>query len=68
MQDLEQLKQAKEKCLSDLAEWLPHYAPKLNEIDSRLITYIEDAISNHASHANLFELLGIRKVFRCPFS
>ena len=28
------------------------------------MTYIEDAISNNASHANLYELLGIRKELR----
>ena len=34
------------------------------EADPRLLAYVEDAISNEASHANIYELLGIRKVFR----
>ena len=40
------------------------YANRLNGCDERLLTYIEDAISNNASHANLMELLGIRKEMR----
>ena len=35
-----------------------------NSIDTRLLTYIDDAISGNASHANLMELLGIRKEMR----
>lgn len=64
MQDLEKLKQAKARCLADLTEWLPYYKLYLSQIDPRLLIYIEDAISNNASHANLYELLGIRKEFR----
>ena len=64
MQDIEQLKQAKAQCLLDLAHHLPRYAERLNAIDPRLVAYIEDAMSNNASHANLYELLGIRKEFR----
>ena len=37
------------------------YVNRLNSIDTRLLTYVEDAISNDASHVNLYELLGIRK-------
>ena len=62
--DIEQLKQAKSQCLADLENHLPDYVNRLNAIDTRLVAYIEDAISNNASHANLYELLGIRKVFR----
>ena len=64
MQDIEQLKQAKAQCLLDLAHHLPRYAERLNAIDPRLVAYIEDAMSHNASHANLYELLGIRKEFR----
>lgn len=64
MQDFSQLKQAKEQCLADLTEHLPDYAEKLNSVDPRLVVYIEDAISNNGSHANLYELLGIRKEMR----
>ena len=61
MQDFDQLKQAKEKCLNDLVGALPLYRERLDSIDQRLYVYIDDALSNHASHANLMELLGIRK-------
>ena len=54
----------KAQCLSDIREALPRYADRLNECDERLMQYIEDAISNNASHANYYELLGIRKELR----
>ena len=64
MNDFEELKQAKAQCLADITEALPDYANRLNSVDTRLLKYIEDAISNNASHANLYELLGIRKEMR----
>lgn len=64
MTDFEQLKQAKAQCLDDLRTHLPDYVNRLNSFDPRLMIYIEDAISNDGSHANLYELLGIRKEFR----
>ena len=64
MTDFEQLKQIKAQCLHDLKTHLPDYVDLLNSFDTRLLAYIEDAISNNASHANLFELLGIRKELR----
>ena len=54
----------KDQCLADISEALPHYADRLNEVDNRLMAYIEDAISGNGSHANMYELLGIRKVLR----
>ncbi|MCR5366515.1 MAG: hypothetical protein K6E67_10285 [Prevotella sp.] len=54
----------KAQCLSDIREALPRYADRMNECDERLMQYIEDAISNNASHANFYELLGIRKELR----
>ena len=62
--DFEELRQAKAQCLDDLRTHLPDYANRLNSIDPRLMIYIEDAISNDGSHANLYELLGIRKEMR----
>ena len=62
--DFEELRQAKAQCLDDLRTHLPDYANHLNVIDTRLMAYIEDAISNDGSHANLYELLGIRKEMR----
>ena len=62
--DFEELRQAKAQCLDDLRTHLPDYANRLNSIDSRLMAYVEDAISNDGSHANLYELLGIRKEMR----
>lgn len=64
MTDFDELKKLKAQCLSDIREALPLYANRLNECDTRLMIYIEDAISNNASHANLYELLGIRKEMR----
>ena len=64
MTDFEQLKQAKAQCLDDLRTHLPDYANRLNSFDPRLMAYVEDAISNDGSHANLYELLGIRKELR----
>lgn len=64
MQDLEELKKAKQRCLDDLTKALPSYVNTLMNIDPRLLAYVEDAISNNGSHANLMELLGIRKELR----
>lgn len=64
MQDFEDYWKRKAQCLLDIQEALPRYADRLNECDERLMNYIEDAISNNASHANFYELLGIRKEFR----
>ena len=64
MQDFDELKQIKAQCIADIQEALPDYVNRLNSIDTRLLTYVEDAISNNASHANLYELLGIRKEMR----
>ena len=64
MQDFDELKQTKAQCLRDITEALPDYVNRLNSIDTRLLTYIDDAISGNASHANLMELLGIRKEMR----
>ena len=64
MTDFDSLKQTKAQCLADIREALPLYANRLNGCDERLMIYIEDAISGNASHANLYELLGIRKEMR----
>ena len=61
---MEQLKKAKAQCLADLMAALPRYRDRLTAIDDRLTAYIDDALSSEASHANLYELLGIRKVLR----
>ena len=64
MNSIDELQQAKARCLADLTDQLPLYADRLNQIDTRLMAYAQDAISNNASHANIYELLGIRKVLR----
>ena len=64
MQEFEDYWKKKAQCLSDIREALPRYADRLNECDERLMQYIEDAISNNASHANFYEVLGIRKELR----
>ena len=64
MQDFQELQQAKAVCLKDITEALPRYAERLAAIDQRLTEYVEDAVSGNASHANIYELLGIRKTLR----
>ena len=51
MQDFDELKQLKAQCIADIREALPLYANRLNSIDERLMTYIEDAISGEGSHS-----------------
>ena len=46
MQDFNELQQAKAVCLKDITEALPNYVNRLNSIDTRLLPYVEDAISN----------------------
>ena len=64
MQDFEELKKAKQRCVDELVEALPNYVNRLTAFDERLVPYVEDALSNNASHANIYELLGIRKTLR----
>ena len=64
MQDFNELQQAKAVCLKDITEALPRYSERLAAIDQRLVEYVEDAVSGNASHANIYELLGIRKTLR----
>ena len=61
MQDIEQLKKIKQRCIDELSEALPLFRERLDGIDTRLAAYIDDALSGNASHSNIFELLGIRK-------
>ena len=68
MQDFDELKQIKARCIDELTEALPRFRQQLDDIDTRLMVYIEDALSNHASHSNLYELLGIRKTLRLMLS
>ena len=46
MTDFDELKQIKAQCLRDITEALPDYVNRLNSIDTRLLPYVEDAISN----------------------
>ena len=64
MQDFQELQQAKAVCLKDITEALPRYVNRLTAFDERLVAYAEDALSNNASHAGIYELLGIRKTLR----
>ena len=64
MQDFEELKKVKQRCVDELVEALPNYVNRLTAFDERLVPYVEDALSNNASHAGIYELLGIRKEFR----
>lgn len=64
MDDFKKLMDAKAQCLADITNHLPDYANRLNAFDPRLMAYVTDAISNDGSHANLYELLGIRRELR----
>ena len=68
MQDIEQLKKTKQRCIDEIVEALPLFRERLDGIDTRLAAYIDDALSGNASHSNIFELLGIRKVMRLMVS
>ena len=46
MTDFDELKQTKAQCLADTTEARPDYVNRLNSIDTRLLPYVEDAISN----------------------
>lgn len=61
---MEELRKAKAQCLEDITRNLPNYEKQLVNVDERLLYYIQDAVSNDGSHANIYELLGIRKVLR----
>ena len=54
MQDFEEYWKKKDQCIADLEEALPRLKPQMDDIDARLSAYIEDALSNHASHSNMY--------------
>lgn len=60
----EEAKSIKSQCLQDILEALPRYSAQLDRIDLRLMNYIADAADPKHDHANLYELLGIRKFLR----
>ena len=62
----EEAKQIKQRCKTDIicAMATDTYYVKVRSIDIRLADYIMDAAQLSADHANLYELLGIRKFLR----
>lgn len=58
------LKNIKQQCLEELREYLPKISSQLDRIDSRLYQYAADAVREDMDTANVYELLGIRKVLR----
>ena len=64
MDDFKKLQDTKAQCLADITTHMADYANRLNAFDPRLMAYITDAVSNNGSHANLYELLGIRREMR----
>ena len=62
----DEAKQIKQRCKTDIIEamWLDAYYQPVRKIDPRLVEYILDAAKMDADHANLYELLGIRKFLR----
>ena len=61
---MDNIQQIKTQCLEDIKNALPEYSTLLNQVDARIVEYISDAISEDGNHANIYELLGIRKVLR----
>lgn len=57
-------RQYKQQCLNDILQALPIYREQLLRIDQRLLDYIIDCTDPTTDHANLYELLGIRKFLR----
>ena len=43
MQDFEELKKAKQRCVDELVEALPNYVNRLTAFDERLVPYVENA-------------------------
>jgi phage terminase large subunit-like protein len=62
----EEAKEIKQQCKEDILQALKNklYLDKLTNIDSRLVDYIQDSADKNTDHANLYELLGIRKFLR----
>lgn len=62
----EEAKKIKEQCLEDIRVAMQKhvYFERVGKIDSRLSNYIYDCIDVNTDHANLYELLGIRKFLR----
>lgn len=66
----DEAKQIKQQCKTDilLAISRPLYADRLQQIDARLYEYVADCCDTMTDHANLYELLGIRKFLRMLFT
>ena len=62
--DHQELKTLKEDCLRELREYLPTVKAALDKADTRLYLYASDAIREDMDTANVYELLGIRKILR----
>ena len=52
MTDFDELKQIKAQCLRDITEALPDYVNRLNSIDMRLLTYVEDVKRKEKSESD----------------
>ncbi len=66
MKTNDELKILKDQVLTELRSVLPlpRYAERMNAIDQRLQRYCLDAVREDMDTANVYELLGIRKVLR----
>ena len=66
----DEAKKIKQQCKTDilLAISRPLYADRLQQIDQRLYEYVADCCDTMTDHANLYELLGIRKFLRMLFT
>lgn len=62
--DNQELREIKERCLLELRAYLPTVKDRLERIDNRIYGYTIDAVREDMDTANVYELLGIRKVLR----
>ena len=60
----DEAKVMKARVLEELREVLPSYRDRMDAIDNRLYAYAADAVRTDMDTANIYELLGIRKVLR----
>lgn len=63
-QTFDHLKAIKQQCIEDIRGVLPLVVPVLQTIDGRLVEYLTDAVRSDIDTANLYELLGARKMLR----
>jgi len=60
----DELRHIKEQTLETIRNYLPTYRFQMEDIDPRIYAYCQDAVRRDMDTANIYELLGIRRVLR----